>query len=143
MLGLRPLGSSVWRAVSSDSSHHPQDVLLVQFILHVHKSGLKPDSFHFISFILALGKKICLFPVTRPTDSIKNGTVYAEFVYVAFLHKNNNVHHLIGCSKKKQKKIRPTYPISKKSVTGNIQLIFLGLITIIFSAEKEQFKSIL
>ena len=41
--------SCVWRAVSSHSSHHPQEVLMVQFSLYVHKSGLKPDSFHFIS----------------------------------------------------------------------------------------------
>ena len=63
---------------------------------------------------------------------MKNCTAYAEFVYFALLHNNNqHVHHLIGCSKKKKKikikKIRPTYPISKKFVTGNIQLIFLGL----------------
>ena len=38
----------VWRAVSSHSSHHPQEVLLAQFSLYVHKSGLKPDSFHFL-----------------------------------------------------------------------------------------------
>ena len=37
----------VWRTVSSQSSHHPQEVLLAQFSLYVHKSGLKPDSFHF------------------------------------------------------------------------------------------------
>ena len=37
----------VWRAVSSQSSHHPQEVLLAQFSLYVHKGGLKPDSFHF------------------------------------------------------------------------------------------------
>ena len=36
--------NSVWRAVSS---HHPQEDLLAQFSLHVHKSGLKPHSFHF------------------------------------------------------------------------------------------------
>ena len=42
--------SSVWRTVSSQSSHHPQEVLLAQFSLYVHKGGLKPDSFHFISF---------------------------------------------------------------------------------------------
>ena len=41
--------SCVWRTVSSQSSHHPQEVLLVQFSLYVHKGGLKPDSFHFIS----------------------------------------------------------------------------------------------
>ena len=31
----------------SQSSHHPQEVHLAQFSLYVHKSGLKPDSFHF------------------------------------------------------------------------------------------------
>ena len=39
--------SCVWRTVSSQSSHHPQEVLLAQFSLYVHKDGLKPDSFHF------------------------------------------------------------------------------------------------
>ena len=38
---------SVWRTVSSHLSHHPQEVLLAQFSLYVHKGGLKPDSFHF------------------------------------------------------------------------------------------------
>ena len=38
--------SCVWRAVSSHSSHHSQEVLLAQFSLYVHKSVLKPDSFH-------------------------------------------------------------------------------------------------
>ena len=42
--------SCVWRTVSSQSSHHPQEVLLAQFSLYVHKGGLKPDSFHFDSF---------------------------------------------------------------------------------------------
>ena len=36
--------SCVWRAVSS---HHPQEALLAQFSMYVHKSGLKPDSFNF------------------------------------------------------------------------------------------------
>ena len=40
--------SCVWRTVSSQSSHHPQEVLLAQSSLCVHKDGLKPDSFHFI-----------------------------------------------------------------------------------------------
>ena len=39
--------SCVWRTVSSQSSHHPQEVLLAQFSLYVHKGGLKPVSFHF------------------------------------------------------------------------------------------------
>ena len=34
--------------VSSHSSHHPQEVLLVQFSLYLHNGGLKPHSFHFI-----------------------------------------------------------------------------------------------
>ena len=41
--------SCVWRTVSSQSSHHPQEVLLAQFSQYVHKGGLKPDSFHFSS----------------------------------------------------------------------------------------------
>ena len=40
--------SCLWRTVSSQSSHHPQEVPLAQFSLYVHKGGLKPDSFHFI-----------------------------------------------------------------------------------------------
>ena len=43
--------SCVWRTVSSQSSHHPQEVLLAQFSLYVHKGGLKPDSFHFIFIV--------------------------------------------------------------------------------------------
>ena len=38
--------SCVWRTVSSQSSHHPQEALLAQFSLYVHKGGLKPDSFY-------------------------------------------------------------------------------------------------
>ena len=38
--------SCVWRTVSSQSSHHPQEVLLAQFSLYVHKGGLNP--IHFI-----------------------------------------------------------------------------------------------
>ena len=44
--------SCVWRTVSSQSSHHPQEVLLAQFSLYVHKGGLKPDSFHFCRVII-------------------------------------------------------------------------------------------
>ena len=35
--------SCVWRTVSS---HHPQEVILAQFSLYVHKGGLKSNSFH-------------------------------------------------------------------------------------------------
>ena len=41
-------GSCVWRAVSPHSSHHPQEILLSQFSLYVHKIGLKPYSVHII-----------------------------------------------------------------------------------------------
>ena len=46
--------SCVWRTVSSQSSHYPQEVLLAQFSLYVHKGGLKPDSFHFIKRDLSI-----------------------------------------------------------------------------------------
>ena len=46
--------SCVWRTVSSQSSHHPQEVLLAQFSLYVHKGGLKPDSFHFCHAVRVL-----------------------------------------------------------------------------------------
>ena len=36
--------------MSSHSSHYAQEVLLVQFSLYVHKGGLKPHSFHFMSW---------------------------------------------------------------------------------------------
>ena len=35
--------SCVWRTLSSQSSHHPQEVLLAQSSLYVHKDGLKPS----------------------------------------------------------------------------------------------------
>ena len=47
--------SCVWRTVSSQSSHHPQEVLLAQFSLYVHKGGLKPDLFIFLSDLSRLG----------------------------------------------------------------------------------------
>ena len=68
--------SCVWRTVSSQSSHHPQEVLLAQFSLYVHKGGLKPDSFHFrdifqenklelkVKFIGA-HQIICCVPITN------------------------------------------------------------------------------
>ena len=39
--------SCVWRAVSSRSSHHLQD-----FLMYVHKGGLKPHSFYFCFSLL-------------------------------------------------------------------------------------------
>ena len=64
--------SCVWRTVSSQSSHHPQEVLLAQFSLYVHKGGLKPDSFHFISLkglaqAKIIKKSVILFRVFNMT----------------------------------------------------------------------------
>ena len=53
--------SCVWRTVSS---HHPQEVLLAQFSLYVHKVGLKPDSFHFILQAMSINSKDRLDQVT-------------------------------------------------------------------------------
>ena len=50
--------SCVWRTVSSQSSHHLQEVLLAQFSLYVHKGGLKPDSFHFLFICLTEADRI-------------------------------------------------------------------------------------
>ena len=68
--------SCVWRTVSSQSYHHPQEVLLAKFSLYVHKGGLKPDSFHFIchSFLGYIQRK-------------KENTIREElmYTYVAIL----------------------------------------------------------
>ena len=37
--------SCIWSAVSSHSSHHPQEVILAQFSLIAYKGGLDPNSF--------------------------------------------------------------------------------------------------
>ena len=66
--------SCVWRTVSSQSSHHPQEVLLAQFSLYVHKGGLKPDSFHFISSLYGT-----CFNVFCPNDSIAIASVSFYF----------------------------------------------------------------
>ena len=52
VLDLRPPGLEFripcLRTVSSQTSHHPQEVLLAQFSPYGHKGGLKPGSFHFV-----------------------------------------------------------------------------------------------
>ena len=55
--------SCVWRTVSSQSSHHPQEVLLAQFSLYVHKGGLKPDSFHLF--------KLCSINYLHPLEAVQ------------------------------------------------------------------------
>ena len=61
--------SCVWRTVSSQSSHNPQEVLLAQFSLYVHKSGLKPDSFHLFPSHKHLSfDELPLYPCTAKRD---------------------------------------------------------------------------
>ena len=59
--------SCVWRTVSSQSSHHSQEVLLVQFSLYVHKGGLSP--IHFISFHFTSPDKELLTVLYFPFDA--------------------------------------------------------------------------
>ena len=68
--------SCVWRTVSSQSSHHPQEVLLAQFSLYVHKGGLKPDSFHFFLHVFSLCSS-GLWPLTSHTSTTYPTTIYA------------------------------------------------------------------
>ena len=69
--------SCVWRTVSSQSSHHPQEVLLAQFSLYVHKGGLKPDSFHFY-FGAGIVNSYYMF-FLRNTDLNINFNIYTLF----------------------------------------------------------------
>ena len=64
--------SCVWRTVSSQSSHHPQEGLLAQFSLYVHTGGLKPDSFHFISRLVE-----CLSDTSFPDRELRNSNKIA------------------------------------------------------------------
>ena len=76
--------SCVWRTVSSQSSHHPQEVLLAQFSLYVHKGGLKPDSFHFISFSLCLLSRTCMF--FSIICEFRHISIYTYFVVTFIIH---------------------------------------------------------
>ena len=62
--------SCVWRTVSSQSSHHPQEVILAQFGLYVHKGGLKPDSFHLL---------LLKTHITQPLSSFGLSPVWFKF----------------------------------------------------------------
>ena len=71
--------------MSSQSSHQPQEVLLAQFSLYVHKGGLKPDSFDFILIELLIPER---FKSTRTSSEeyfFHYATRYAGEIVVAFL----------------------------------------------------------
>ena len=87
MLGLRPPGLEfrilcLECQLSSQSSHHPQEALLAQFSLYVHKGGLKPDSFHF-HFCVRITSFSSFFV------SQMNSSVFIAFSYFSVL--------LFGC----------------------------------------------
>ena len=67
--------SFVWRTVLSQSSHHPQEVLLAQLSLYVHKRPI-----HFISFTILENLKVPpIFTTGDPTDvSNYQGSVEGE-----------------------------------------------------------------
>ena len=70
--------SCVWRTVSSQSSHHPQEVLLAQFSLYVHEGGLKPDSFHFIYSGCQLGVFFLSSPGRGPRVVVSTAAFHAR-----------------------------------------------------------------
>ena len=102
--------SCVWRTVSSHSSHHPQEVLMAQFSLYVHKGGLKTDSFHFISlsymydmmsiqYLLVctqniettLGHQICVPPWILSAQFIFNNCMlYIFFQFQVFIPRTKH-----------------------------------------------------
>ena len=73
--------SCVWRTVLSQSSHHPQEVLLAQFSLYVHKGGLKPDSFHLILLLFIAFTVILFLALGRETYIYH---VYNIIMYISF-----------------------------------------------------------
>ena len=74
--------SCVWRTVSSQSFHPPQEVLLAEFSLYVHKSGLKPDAFHFIPLADQIEKHCRLLrwlAGLSPDSGFKETNVFSTF----------------------------------------------------------------
>ena len=96
--------SCVWRTVSSQSSHHPQEVLLALFSLYVHKGGLKPDSFHFIYLHLfhawsrnskgtTAGSKYRMKPerVNMTKQIFRNGKCQSQAVNMTSDHRTSSI----------------------------------------------------
>ena len=92
--------SCVWRTMSSQSSHHPQEVLLAQFSLYVHKGGLRPDSFHFISYSVRYHLLVILvnifFIKSRKNLSahILNTTIFRLLWRQTFFHISSRISPL-------------------------------------------------
>ena len=89
--------SCVWRTVSSQSSHHPQEVLLVQFSLYVHKGSLKPDSFHFFIYghISSVGYERAFLPLCKVADT--SLYIQGEDIYTRALVNTGFIDLLYVC----------------------------------------------
>ena len=85
--------SCVWRTVSSHSSHHPQEVLLAQFSLYVHNSGLKPDSFHFICVMSHDATGLLVFSFHHHGSSPASVSTVQKYDVVPMQHRR-----LVGCA---------------------------------------------
>ena len=80
MVDLRRQGSNlescVWKAMSPDSFHHPQEVPLVQFILYVRSGGPNPHSFiHFLQSRLIQGGYLIFILIIRTNLIYKESTM--------------------------------------------------------------------
>ena len=86
--------------MSSQSPHHPQEVLLAQFSLYVHKGDLKPDSFHFVFLSLwsSLFIKLPLVDESAKSDKISavphsvwlwTRVPLSGYAFAIYLSKNN------------------------------------------------------
>ena len=82
--------SCVWRTVSSQSSHHPQEVLLAQFSLYVHKGGLKPDSFHFLPGLLVIYPTVAFVQKSSATLSILTISATTAVLFASIFVELNN-----------------------------------------------------
>ena len=88
--------SCVWRTVSSQSSHHPQEVLLAQFSLYVHKGGLKPDSFHF-SFLYHIFIETLQMPHLKINTELIVEHTQSHLVTITKHHSNPADRHSLEC----------------------------------------------
>ena len=82
--GLKPPGFGLYAqwAVSSDSPHHPQEVLLVEFNMYVHSDDLKPHSF--ISIPRKIFKFSPIWSCNPQPQMAENYFVYGVAVFNPF-----------------------------------------------------------
>ena len=128
--------SCVWRTVSSQSPHHPQEVLLAQFSLYVHKGGLKPDSFHFACPSSRLSVRSSVYPSVRPyklllsaAHSLTIDVCVEAFSYFSVSPSNGNPCHLSQHETLNQRSLMLVHRLRLRSnigVTLVKRLVFSG-----------------